>query len=111
MVTWLNHIIKESNYSLQTYRSFTCFSNILLAIVNWNSIVVFINVIFINTVILGEKRETGEYSEVSDVAGSVNDDHQHDEPRQAPTYEQLRLEGHNSNMYDSCLPTSISPLV
>ena len=55
--------------------------------------------------ILGEKGETGEYADVSDITEGVKDDHQYKVPRQAPTYEQLRLKGHNSNMYEVCSPT------
>ena len=52
-----------------------------------------------------EERETGEYADVSDITEGVKDDHQYEVCRQAPTYEQLRLEGHNSNMYEVCSPT------
>ena len=63
---------------------------------------------FVNSVehfITEEERETGEYADVSDFIENFKNDHQYEEPRQAPNYEQLRLEGHNSNMYEVCSPT------
>ena len=35
----------------------------------------------------------------------MKNEYQYDARRQAPTHEQLRLEGHNSNLYEVCSPT------